>query len=93
MLERRDTTRARALLGVAVEIDPDNPLVYYNLACDAARNGDASRAIADLERAVDRGFKRFELIDEDADFAPIRGNEAFQKWLAAARAHAGSPGS
>ncbi len=93
MLERRDTARARALLGVAAEIDPDNPLVYYNLACDAARNGDASRAIADLERAVARGFKRFELIDEDADFAPIRGNEAFQKWLAAARAHAGPPGS
>ncbi len=88
MLARRDPTRARALLSVAAEIDPDNPLVYYNLACYAARAGDASRAIADLDRAVARGFRRFDLIDEDADFAPIRGDAAFQKWLASARATA-----
>jgi len=93
MLDRRDPTRARALLGVAAEIDPDNPLVYYNLACDAARSGNASRAIADLDRAVARGFRRFELIDEDADFAPIRNDAAFQKWLADARAAAPAPGS
>jgi len=91
MLARRDPTRARALLGVAAEIDPDNPLVYYNLACYAARAGDASRAIADLDRAVARGFRRFDLIDEDADFAPIRGDAAFQKWLASARAAAPAP--
>jgi tetratricopeptide (TPR) repeat protein len=93
MLERRDTVRARALLSVAAEIDPDNPLVYYNLAAYAARTGDAPRAIADLERAVAKGFRRFELIDEDADFAPIRGNAAFQNWLAAARSAASPPPS
>jgi len=93
MLDRRDPTRARALLSVAAEIDPDNPLVYYNLACYAARAGEASRAIADLERAVARGFRRFDMIDEDADFAPIRGDAAFQKWLAAARAAPPPPGS
>ncbi len=93
MLDRRDPTRARALLSVAAEIDPDNPLVYYNLACYAARAGDAARAIADLERAVAKGFARFDLIDEDSDFAPIRGNPAFQKWLAAARTTAPAPGT
>ncbi len=93
MLDRRDPTRARALLSVAAEIDPDNPLVYYNLACYAARAGDASRAIADLEKAVAHGFRRFELIDEDTDFAPIRGDAAFQKWLAGARTATPAPGS
>jgi predicted esterase len=85
MFDRRDPTRARLLLSVAAEIDPENPFVYYNLAAAAARTGDASRAIQDLERAVAKGFERFELIEEDADFAPVRGDEAFRKWLAAAR--------
>ena len=85
MLFRRDSTRARALLLVRAEIDPDNPLVYYNVACIPARSGDAARAIKDLEHAVEKGFTRFELIDTDTDFDPIRSDEAFRKWLAAAR--------
>lgn len=91
MFQQRDTARARALLLVRAEIDPDNPLVYYNVAAGAARTGDASRAIQDLEVAVARGFRRFELIDEDTDFDPIRQDEAFRKWLAAARPASGSP--
>ncbi len=91
MFQQRDTTRARALLLVRAEIDPDNPLVYYNVAAGAARTGDASRAIKDLETAVARGFRRFELIDEDTDFDPIRQDEAFKKWLASARPESGSP--
>ena len=91
MLFRRDTTRARALLLVRAEIDPENPLVYYNVACIPARSGDAARAIKDLEHAVEKGFKRFELIDTDTDFDPIRQDEAFRKWLAAARAAAPTP--
>jgi predicted esterase len=91
MLDQRDTARARALLLVRAEIDPDNPLVYYNVASYAARSGDASRAIKDLETAVAKGFQRFELIDEDTDFDPIRQDDAFRKWLAAARPAAGAP--
>lgn len=85
MFDRRDSTRARLMLSVAAEIDPDSPYVYYNLAAAAARTGDASRAIKDLERAVEKGFTRFELVDEDTDFASVRGDESFRKWLAAAR--------
>ncbi len=92
MLARKDTARGRALLLVRAEIDPDNPLVYYNVACFSARSGDAARAIKDLEHAVEKGFTRFELIDTDTDFDPIRQDEAFRKWLAAARP-APPPGS
>ena len=45
---------------------------YYNVACIPARSGDAARAIKDLEHAVEKGFTRFELIDTDTDFDPIR---------------------
>jgi predicted esterase len=82
---RRDTARGRALLLVRCEIDPDNPLVYYNVAAYSARSGDAARAIKDLDQAVAKGFRQFELIDDDSDFDPIRNDEPFRKWLAAAR--------
>jgi predicted esterase len=85
MLDRRDPTRARALLLVRAEIDPDNPLVYYNVAAYAARSGDAARAVKDLDVAVAKGFRRLELIDEDSDFDAIREDEAFRRWLAANR--------
>ena len=82
---RRDTARGRALLLVRAEIDPDNPLVYYNVACYSARAGNAAQALRDLDVAVGKGFTRFELIDTDTDFDPIRQDEAFRKWLAAVR--------
>ena len=85
MFVRKDTARGRALLLVRAEIDPDNPLVYYNVAAFTARSGDASRAIRDLEHAVEKGFRQFELIDTDSDFDPIRDDETFRKWVAAAR--------
>jgi predicted esterase len=85
MLDRKDPTRARLLLLVRAEIDPDNPLVYYNVAAYSARAGNATRALADLDVAVARGFRHFELIDEDTDFDPIRQDEAFRRWLAAHR--------
>ena len=85
MFFRKDTARGRALLLVRAEIDPDNPLVYYNVAAYTARTGDAPRAIRDLDHAVEKGFRQFELIDTDSDFDPIRGDETFRKWVAAAR--------
>ncbi len=88
MRDRGDDARARALVLVAEQIDPDNPFLDYNLAASAAREGDAARATADLERAVAKGFRQFERLEQDPDFAPVREDPAFRKWLAAARARA-----
>ena len=85
MFYRRDTARGRALLLVRAEIDPDNPLVWYNVGAYSARSGDTARAIRDLDHAVEKGFRQFEIIDTDTDFDPIRDDETFRKWLAAAR--------
>ena len=85
MFYRRDTARGRALLLVRAEIDPDNPLVWYNIGAYSARSGDTARAIKDLDHAVEKGFRQFDIIDTDADFDPIREDARFRKWLAAAR--------
>jgi predicted esterase len=85
---RKDYRRARLALAVATTLDPDEPLKYYNLACADARGGQAGRAVDDLQQAVDKGFRRFELIDTDPDFDAIRGDPKFQKWLDSARTRA-----
>jgi predicted esterase len=90
MFVRGDTARGRALLLVRAEIDPDDPLVWYNVGAYSARSGDTARAIKDLDHAVEKGFRQFELIETDSDFDPIRDDEAFQKWLAAAHPGAAS---
>ena len=43
----------------------------------------ASQAVRDLDVAVEKGFRRFEIIASDTDFDPIRNDDAFRKWMAA----------
>jgi predicted esterase len=85
-LAGNDVPHAFLALSIAAEIDPEEPHVYYNLACAAARSGQVARTLRELDRAVAKGFRRFEMIDSDPDFASVRADPAFQKWLADARA-------
>ncbi len=88
LIEEGRYDRAYMILNVAVEIDPDDPRGYYNLAGAEAKAGESRRALKDLQRALDRGFRHFEYFDEDEDFAKLRADPEFQNWLAAARAGA-----
>ena len=88
---KKDYAHARLSLEIAAAIDPDDPLVYYNLACSAARAGHVGRTLADLQDAVDRGFRRFAMIDGDPDFGAVRADPKFRAWLEKARAGAGRP--
>ena len=90
-LAQKDYQRARLALLIAAAIDPQDPLVYYNLACASARAGQVGRTLADLQDAVARGFHRFAMIDDDADFAAVRSDPKFREWLASARARADAP--
>src|SRR5262249_45730030 len=80
-----DAAHARLRLAVAAEIDPDDPRIDYDLASVDARTGQKARARRELERAVDRGFRRFDLLDEDPDFASLRADPEFRTWLATTR--------
>ena len=88
MLARGDAAHARLMLSVAVEIDPEEPRVYYNLASAEARSGQPRRALRELDRAVARGFRNFDRLEGDPDFARLREDSEFRSWLAAARAGA-----
>jgi hypothetical protein len=64
----------------ARELEPTEPDSYYNLACAYARLKDRSRALANLQQAIHRGFDQAEGMARDADLtALLRDDMEFQK--------------
>lgn len=70
--------QAIAVLEVASEIRPDEPTVWYNLACARARAGKTGKALDALEAAVGRGFSDAKSMASDPDLASLRTNERFK---------------
>lgn len=64
--------KALDLLNRFVEIQPDNPNGYYNIACIYSRQGKADVAVQWLSKAIDRGFKDWALLQKDLDLDNIR---------------------
>jgi serine/threonine protein kinase/Tfp pilus assembly protein PilF len=62
----------------SLAIDPEDPMLLYNVACTYASLGRIDQAITCLERAVDKGFGHREWIDNDPDLAPLRSNPKYQ---------------
>ena len=75
--------RAAVALEVAVRIRTDNAAAWYNLACARARLRRSSSAVEALERAVEHGFGRCDLLDTDSDLDALRDREDFKTLLAA----------
>jgi predicted esterase len=78
---RQRLTRARLLLSWPQK-SIRKPYPDYSLAAAATLRRHGPRD-PDLQRS--RRASRFELLDEDPDFARVRADPAFQKWLSGAR--------
>ncbi len=62
----------------SLAIDPEDPMLLYNVACTYTALGRTEDALNCLERAVDKGFGHKEWIDHDPDLDPLRDNMRFQ---------------
>ena len=62
----------------SLQIDPEDPMLLYNVSCTYAGLGKLEEAMNCLERAVDNGFGHKEWIDHDPDLNPLRENSRFQ---------------
>ena len=54
------------------EIDPRNPLSFYNLACSLSLTGKLDEAAQALESALDLGYRDFKWMSRDPDLKALR---------------------
>ena len=76
-----EVDRAAELAKRALAIDPDDPMLLYNVACTYAQLHKPNEALDCLESAVDKGYGHKEWIEHDGDFAPIRDTPRFKAIL------------
>ena len=51
---------------------PDDPLVYYNLACSFSLTAEHRKAANALRKAIHYGYRDFDHLRRDTDLAPLR---------------------
>lgn len=78
------TKRGRVSDGLHVDkrlagLCPDDPAVFYNLACSYALAGAAEDAAAALDRAITLGFRDFAWISRDPDLKVLRKHPLYRK--------------
>ncbi len=70
--EQHKDPEAIDLLKKILLIQPDNSSIYYNLACIYARSNNQDTSMRWLQKAIDRGFSNWDLIENDNDLKAIR---------------------
>jgi tetratricopeptide (TPR) repeat protein len=78
------TQRGRFPEGLSVDeklahLEPQNPLVFYNLACSYSLTDKFDRAVAALHRALDLGYRDFKWLAKDPDLKKLRAQPAFDE--------------
>ncbi len=89
-LEANDLPRAKQLFERALELRPENPTCAYDLACVAARNGDAKSSLDRLTRAASWGYADADVALWDADLASVRTTNDFKLAVDAMKSRAAS---
>lgn len=77
-----ESEKARDWNRRALAMEPDDPSVLYNIACNFAMEGQAEEAISTLSKALDKGFGHWSWLEHDSSLHPIRSNPGFQALLA-----------
>ena len=72
LMKLGNTPRALEFAAMSLSIEPDDPLILYNVACMYALMDKREDALAHLERAVQNGFGHRESMANDPDLDSIR---------------------
>jgi tetratricopeptide (TPR) repeat protein len=80
------TQRGRFVEGLTVDerlarLEPQNPVVFYNLACSYSLTEQYDRAAQALEKAIGLGYKDFDWLAKDPDLKKFRQQPAFHEIL------------
>jgi tetratricopeptide (TPR) repeat protein len=76
------TQRGRFIEGLKVDerlarLEPENPLVYYNLACSYSLTEQFDRAALALEKAIALGYRDFNWLAKDPDLKKLRAQPVY----------------
>lgn len=76
------TQRGRFVEGLQVDerlarLEPQNPLVFYNLACSYSLTEEFDRAVFALDHALQLGYRDFKWLAKDPDLKKLRANPVF----------------
>ncbi len=63
---------------IAAEIDPEDASNYYGRAAAYAQKGDRKRAVADLRKSVEKGYKDLPALEKDPAFDSVRQDEGYK---------------
>src|SRR3984885_13973535 len=80
------TQRGRFSEGLTVDerlarLEPESPVVFYNLACSYSLTDQFERAAQALEKAIDLGYQDFAWLAKDPDLKKFRQQPAFREIL------------
>jgi len=73
---------AERVLLYTLKYFPNNPTLFYNLACTFSLRGDAERAVDALKKSFSVGFNDIQAFENDPDLDPIRNLPSFQELIA-----------
>ena len=78
------TQRGRFTEGLHVDerlarLEPENPLVFYNLACSYSLTDEFDRAFAALDHAIKLGYRDFTWLTKDPDLKKLRAHPSFDE--------------
>src|SRR4051812_27523316 len=60
------------------QLEPGNPLVFYNLACSYSLNSEFDLAAAALEKALALGYRDFKWLAKDPDLRRLRKHPSYR---------------
>ncbi|MEO5904918.1 MAG: protein kinase [Gemmatimonadaceae bacterium] len=63
----------------ALTINPDDPLLLYNISCMYSLLGNPDEALSCLEKAVDKGYGQKDWVEHDTDLDSLRDLPRFQR--------------
>ena len=76
-IQQGELDLAEAFLAAYLERMPDEPDGLYDTACVRSLKGDMAGAEESLRRAIERGFRQWELISSDPDLRNLRADARF----------------
>jgi predicted esterase len=78
-------------LSIAAEVDPKDPSIFYWRAAAYARQHQTEKSIADLRKALAKGYSDLAALEKDADFESIRSERGYLEVIAALKAAGPKP--